>query len=162
MSSIFFDRPVMVNSNVDVLNGVANGTRATIVQVKLKDGERPSFVQMDRARVPAVRAHQVDYVLLKHEKEDIHPRIFKVEPQEHTFFAKIPRPSSLTESGKQQQTDQIAMKGTQIPIIANNATTGHKLQGASIHNIFVHSFTTVQNWLCVVLSRVRTMNGLCL
>ena len=41
------------------------------------------------------------------------------------------------------------------------AITGHKL-GATIQSIFIHCFTTVQNWLCVILSCVYTMNGLSL
>ena len=157
--ALYFNRPIMVNENVDVANGIANGTRARIIQIKLKDGEQPNLVQVDQIRVHAIHTHQVDFLLLKHEKHDIHPQIFKVQPKEHHFFAKIPRPVSLTD-GTKQQTDHLAMKGMQLPIVCNNATTGHKLQGATIKKIFVQSFTTVQNWLYVVLSRVKTMNGL--
>jgi hypothetical protein len=52
------------------------------------------------------------------------------------------------------------MRGTQLPIICNNATTGHKLQGTSIESLFVHASTTVRNWMYVVLSRVKTLKGL--
>jgi hypothetical protein len=52
------------------------------------------------------------------------------------------------------------MRGTQLPIICNNATTGHKLQGTSIESLFVHTSTTVRNWMYVVLSRVKSIKGL--
>ena len=52
------------------------------------------------------------------------------------------------------------MKGFQLPIISNIATTGHKLQGASVDNLFVHAWNYSTNWVYVILSRVRTMKGL--
>ena len=42
----------------------------------------------------------------------------------------------------------------------DNATTGHKLQGSSVDSLFVHQWSTKKNWNYVVLSRVRTRNGL--
>ena len=52
------------------------------------------------------------------------------------------------------------MKATQIPILLNNATTGHKLQGCGVDHIFVHNWSYVTNWVYVMLSRVKTMQGL--
>ena len=52
------------------------------------------------------------------------------------------------------------MAFTQLPVIVNNATTGHKLQGSSVDNLFVHQWTKVKNWNYVMLSRVRTRQGL--
>ena len=52
------------------------------------------------------------------------------------------------------------MKATQLPLVVNNATTGHKLQGATINSLFVHCWRYDKNWACVVLSRVRTLEGL--
>jgi hypothetical protein len=51
------------------------------------------------------------------------------------------------------------MKATQLPVIVNDATTGHKLQGSSVCNPFIHCFSSVRNWGYVMLSRVRTRNG---
>jgi hypothetical protein len=42
----------------------------------------------------------------------------------------------------------------------NNATTGHKLQGCGVDNLFVHSWSYVTNWVYVMLSRVKTLDGL--
>ena len=57
---------VMVNENVDVTNGVASGTHTRIIQIKLKCGEQPNLVQMDYIHIPAVHAHQIEFLLLKH------------------------------------------------------------------------------------------------
>ena len=51
------------------------------------------------------------------------------------------------------------MKGMQLPLVSNTATTGHKLQGSTVANIFVHDWNYTTNWPYVVLSRVRTMRG---
>lgn len=45
-------------------------------------------------------------------------------------------------------------------MLVNNATTEHKLQGSGVDNIFIHSWSYVQNWPYVMLSRVRTQSGL--
>lgn len=52
------------------------------------------------------------------------------------------------------------MKATQLPVIVNNATTGHKLQGSSVDMLFIHNWSYVMNWVYVMLSRVRTLDGL--
>jgi len=52
------------------------------------------------------------------------------------------------------------MKASQIPTVINNATTGHKLQGSGVETLFVHSWSYVTNWVYVMLSRVKTRNGL--
>lgn len=48
----------------------------------------------------------------------------------------------------------------QLPINMNDATMGHKLQGMSKDNLIVTSWTFTENWIYVVLSRVRTLNVL--
>ena len=53
------------------------------------------------------------------------------------------------------------MSATQLPVISNNATTGHKLQGSTKESIFIaRFFYETKNWNYVVLSRVRTRDGL--
>ena len=55
---------------------------------------------------------------------------------------------------------------TQIPVNVNDATTGHKLQGMSKDVMIVTSWpkgglsALFKNWEYVVLSRVRTLEGL--
>ena len=52
---------------------------------------------------------------------------------------------------------------TQFPVISNIATTGHKLQGQTKKHLIVTSWNLrCKNWIYVVLSRVRTLDGLLL
>ena len=53
------------------------------------------------------------------------------------------------------------MKLTQLPIVCNIATTGHKLQGTTKEKIVVIDFNYgLRNWIYVVLSRVTSLAGL--
>ena len=74
------------------------------------------------------------------------------------FVANMPLPESICHGSI--TTRGFRMKGCQLPIISNTATTGHKLQGSSVDELFVHSWNYSTNWVYVVLSRVRTMQGL--
>ena len=97
---------------------------------------------------------------MRHESPDVVSPFFLLEPKtKQTFCAKVPYPDSLQTGG--QTSDQLLyMQGKQLPILCNNATTGHKLQGATIETLFVHSWSNVRNWTYVVLSRVKTLKGL--
>ena len=64
----------------------------------------------------------------------------------------------MQQTGK--DTELFYMKATQFQIIVNNATTGHKLQGSGVENLFVHNWYYVTNWVYVILSRVKTRSGL--
>ena len=52
------------------------------------------------------------------------------------------------------------MKGTQLPVVSNGTTTGHKLQGCTLQSLAVFELHYSQNWIYVVLSRVTTSKGL--
>jgi len=54
----------------------------------------------------------------------------------------------------------VAMELFQLPIISNNATTGHKLQGSGVDNLFVSEWKNEASWIYVILSRVKTRAGL--
>ena len=64
------------------------------------------------------------------------------------------------QTGGVKKNYKIYMTGVQLPIISNNATTGHKLQGATVTSLLISTATNVRNWTYVVLSRVREMKGL--
>ena len=44
--------------------------------------------------------------------------------------------------------------------MSNTATTGHKLQASSLDAVHVPDWNYSLNWPCVVISRVRTLQGL--
>ena len=103
-------------------------------------------------------ASQVSYIVLRHSNDRIRPATFSFKPKQHTFKAKILKPRELQVKGDEREVLQ--MQATQLPILINNATTGHKLQGSSVDSLFVHNWSYVTNWVYVMLSRVRTRAGL--
>jgi hypothetical protein len=159
---LYYRRPVMVTSNLDVANEIANGTRAFVSQVHLKAGEQASSLLIDGLRIQAVRVCQVDRVTLRREtRGDEPPSFFDITASQTKFVAKLPIPDILQGGGRSRRTiERLRMSGTQFPIICNNATTGHKLQGAGVENLFVHTWSSTRNWVYVVLSRVKRMKGL--
>jgi hypothetical protein len=149
----------MLPANSDVSKGQANGTQATFESIVLKAGEQPQHVLLDgNIPVAAVRASQVAYITLRHSNDRIRPATFSVRPKNYTFKAKILKPHVLRVKGDER--DTLQMKATQLPILINNATTGHKLQGSGVDSLFIHNWSYVQNWVYVMLSRVKTRAGL--
>ena len=45
-------------------------------------------------------------------------------------------------------------------MVVNHATTGHKLQGKTVESLVIVEWSRVKNWANVVISRVKTLNGL--
>ena len=67
---------------------------------------------------------------------------------------KIMKPQVLQVKGDEHETLQ--MKACQLPLLI----TGHQLQGSGVDSLFVHNWSYVQNWVYVMLSRVKTRAGL--
>ena len=100
----------------------------------------------------------VSYLVLKHNNSKILPSTFKLEPIEFHITARILKPQLLRM--KQDDREMVKMKATQLPVISNQATTGHKLQGASINQLFVNNWNYTTNWPYVVLSQLCSSEGL--
>jgi hypothetical protein len=150
---------VMLPTNTDVSNGQANGTQATFEKVVLKPGQQFQNVLLDGTiPVPAVLASQVSYIVLRHSNDRIRPATFSLKCKEQTFRAKILKPRVLQTKGDEREV--LKMKAIQLSLLINNATTGHKLQGSGVDSLFVHNWSYVQNWVYVMLSRVKTRAGL--
>jgi PIF1-like helicase len=155
---LFVGCKVMLPFNINVREGLANGTQATIEQVILKHGQTISSTMVsDEIFIQSVFASQIDYVILKHSNAKIQESLFKIYPKQHTFKTKLPQHFySDTEDNLQT----VKMKAIQLPILLNSATTGHKLQGAGVDTLFVHNWSYSPNWVYVMLSRVTSMRGL--
>ena len=54
----------------------------------------------------------------------------------------------------------VSMKGHQFPLVSNSCTAGHKMQGFTVSQMIVNSWSYANNWAYVVLSRVKSMSGL--
>jgi hypothetical protein len=150
---------VMLPHNIDVRNGLANGTQAKVVRIHLHRGVLPTETMINgRCAVKTVLASQIESVELEHINERISPRTFHVKPKQHTFKVQLTKPHMLQT--KNEKKEEVMMRATQIPLMVCNAITGHKLQGCGVLSIFVNSWSDVSNWTYVVLSRVRTLSGL--
>jgi len=150
---------IMLPCNDDVKGGRANGTQATVVKVVLKAGQMAEQILLGgEIPVSAVKANQVDHIVLEHVNDRIHPATFSLKPKRYTFRAKVLKPRSMQV--KDNDRESLQMKATQLPMLVNNATTGHKLQGSGVDKLFVHNWSYVTNWVYVMLSRVRTRRGL--
>ena len=150
---------IMLPCNNNVANGEANGTQATVEKVILKAGTQIQQVMLKNGvTVAAVKASQVSYIMLRHCNDRIVPAVFSIKPKQHIFKAKILKPKAMQV--KNDEREIIKMKAIQVPVLINNSTTGHKLQGSGVDNLFVHNWSYVQNWVYVMLSRVKTHAGL--
>ena len=79
---------------------------------------------------------------------------FKLNPVKSTATVEVRLDDSVNE---RTSIKQVII--TQIPINMNDATTGHKLQGMSVDKLLVTSWSFMENWIYIVLSRVRTLKG---
>ena len=84
--------------------------------------------------------------------------MFQLEPIEFRITARILKPKLLWM--KEDDREMVNMKATQLPVISSQATTGHKLQGASINQLFVNNWNYTTNWPYVVLSQLQSSKGL--
>ena len=91
-------------------------------------------------------------MVLKHNNPKIIPNTFQLEPIEFHITARILKPKLLQM--KEDECKMVKMKATQLPVISNQATTRHKLQGASINQLLVNSWNYTTNWPYIVLSRL--------
>ena len=131
------------------------------MKVELKTNERATIIDFKGTKVPAVTATQIKRVILKHENEKARTEFFELEPKKIKFKMKVPIPEVMQSGGKGgKKHEWLRLSVVQLPIIANNATTGHKLQGATLKEIFVQVINNTKNWLYVVVSRVKTLEGL--
>ena len=96
--------------------------------------------------------HKLAEDLRKHQRN----HRFQLKPQKYNVTVKAkPHPMAVKQ--------EFRCNMTQLPINSNDATTGHKLQGMSKDVVIITSWPTggaFKNWEYVVLSRVRTRNGL--
>jgi len=151
---------IMLPTNTNVEKGQANGTQASVERIILKPGQEIHYVHLDNhVPIMAVFASQVAYIELRHYNSLVQPAVFHIKPKTHSFKARIPKPIILRTHPK-HTTELIEMRATQLPILINNATTGHKLQGSGVNLLFVHNWSYVTNWVYTMLSRVKTLNGL--
>ena len=131
--------PVMIPLNIDVPNGLANGTKATVKDIVLKDNAQPFWVTVDDTfKVKAVMASQVDFVRLEHCNKDLPKADFTVDTKSFTSVR-----ARVKKEGRRKP-EILKYKFNQIPLISNGATTVHKLQGTTLKSMFISLWTSVR------------------
>jgi hypothetical protein len=146
---------MMINDNIDVHEGIANGTTAEFVKAYLKAGAKLVPIQMFGYWVNSVTVEEVDQLEFEWQDYDRFKGTFRVDPTRGVYKVNFP----VTEFGKEIRVPT-TMDITQFPSVGNFATTGHKLQGKSVNELVIAEWSKVKNWAYVVLSRVRTLAGL--
>jgi hypothetical protein len=161
--NLFVGMPIMNTFNKDVKNREANGTIGTVKCIVLKRTEDGSSVlckcQVDGYYVHCVSADNVEKVICEFVTKDGQEEcnnFFEVTPENLKVKANFPVDLHMMPGLRRK----ILMKITQFPIISNFATTVHKLQGVSTDTIYVYEWKNATNWIYVVLSRVKSLNGL--
>jgi hypothetical protein len=109
------------------------------------------IISMSSTKIRAYFASQLLALQVRQENSDITPQTFDVAMTDFSFRAKI---------SVDDQSRAVMMKGNQFPLISNSSTTGHKLQGITLRQLAIFEHLYGQNWMYVVLLRVRTVNGL--
>lgn len=153
---LFHGAALMYTENHDVSNGIANGTLCYLEKVVLREGVRETDFQMmniDGYWVRTIDASKVDHLLCRFEKSN---RTFKVKAS--NIGCKINMPMELIPGQSIRQTVHATVN--RFPVLLNNCTTGHKLQGQTKENLLVSEWYYGKNWPYVVLSRVKTLKGL--
>jgi hypothetical protein len=148
--------PLMYTKNHDVSNGIANGTLCFLSKVVLHTNVTESnfsSTNVDGYYVRTIDASKVDYLLCQIDGSN---RMFKVKADH--VSCKINFPIQLIPGQKIRKIVRASVN--RFPVLANHATTGHKLQGQTKESLFISDWHYGSNWPYVVLSRVTTLKGL--
>ena len=152
----FYNIPLMLNNNDRIDEKLGNGTPCHGLYLVLKEGATMEKENWNGYYVNTIEASLIKYIVCskKSQSEEGPHQYFYVEPQQISIHISIPSLSTLSIRG---------IKMEQLPMNDNIATTGHKLQGATLTNLIVKSWDyKVTNWIYVVLSRVKQLTGLVL
>jgi hypothetical protein len=162
MLKLYAGRPIMINDNIDVKCGIANGTLGKFRKIVLKEGV--TWQNLEKIVIDGYYVWVADISQIHCMKvgigNDEDEKLVDIEPEENiSVTAKYPLPI-YGEISKYTPTFQRNMKMTQFPINVADARTIHKLQGASIDKMVISSWQYGDNWIYVALSRVRELQNL--
>jgi hypothetical protein len=137
-----------MTQNTGVGNNLANGTQGP--------GHAAHCKKVNGHSAKRAHASETEHVLWEVDKKFVKvcPKCCK------TLAAKFPLPECLRLSKKDKA--KIFLSAVQIPLISNDAATGHKLQGSSLDAVCIPSWSCSTNWPRAMLSRVGALDGLCL
>lgn len=165
MLKLYYHRPVMINDNIDVENGLSNGTMCKFIGLNLKAGvewDDLERIQIDGyyvwcANVTQVKSLRVQLLDGLETEEEV--KMADLVPKSRNVTAEIPiaLDGSVTKHTPRRKR-KCRLRTFSLNIA--NARTVHKLQGRSLQACMVNSWQYKENWAYVALSRVRTIQGL--
>jgi PIF1-like helicase len=154
----------MVTSNLDVANGIANGTVASVRDIVLKKGTTPSVTDVGNGfSVHSVFASDIFCVILEHQFDAWSTKVC-YSPLPAGYF-----PIKAEQFNKTIKFNDhgagIKVRLTQFPLTNAIVLTGHKTQGLTLDHLILGHMNGKNKygnngWLYVILSRVRDINGL--
>ena len=122
----------MLPCNKNVSQGQANGTQATIEKVALKPGEMPGcFAWWSDPKYCRLTKPSGAYCS-EAQQCSCPASDFLGGAKETHFYSKHTQAKIRLLQMKGDEREKLDMKGIQLPLFVNNATTGHKLQGSGM------------------------------
>ena len=161
MLKLYHNRPLSINSNIDVKNCVANGAMCLFKGIILKhEFKQNPFAHMEKIimdgyAVNCIEAKQIDSLVVEMidgNSDPDNPKIMELKVQTATARIHYPLPLDGPVNHKTQRIWQ-SIKLTQFPVNVANARTVHKLQGRTIKHLVISTWNYTGNWVYVVLSR---------
>ena len=124
--------------------------------VGMKENATVDRISMDGKFCALVEATDVVHLVCCQEGNE--EKEFVICPKRMTCSVRVPVPAKFGMSGKTFMNFTVSL--VQIPVIANAATTGHKLQGQTKESMVISVWSGRKNWNYVALSRVESRKGL--
>jgi hypothetical protein len=146
---------LMVTINEDVVHGIANGTTCIFRKVVLKPDSELEKIKMYGVWVYTISIEFVEYIEVEWQDCDKFIGRFRLTPETGVFRVKFP----ISQFGLNTRI-QASIQFQYFSVVVNHATTGHKLQGKTVESLVIAEWSRVKNWAYVVISRVKTLDGL--
>lgn len=140
---------VMINDNTQKKNGIVKGVLGNFIAVKWKTDCIPHVEDYHGFKVNCCHVHDLDSIIVRLQLDGKHVLI---KPENFSCSIKLPH-----------MTKKEQMKGyklLQFPVNLSLAITGHKLQGMTLDILILSEINLTTNWLYVLLSRVKSLEGL--
>ena len=146
------------------MNGIANGTQARLHSIILKNSAQVRAITLEgNKQVHAVYADEVDTLIFKHTNinwasAETFPCLplgcFPIVPISNNILCRLGKDKKLC-----------SLRARQFPCANALIMTGHKIQGQTVDSIILgdvskhHQYGST-GWIYVILSRVRSIQGL--
>ena len=154
----------MIGTNVDVTRGIANGTIGKLYDIITKPDAQIRIIKFENGnQCHALYADEIISLIFKHSS---------TLQQEATSFATLPvgcfpitTISHTVKCKLGANGSSFKVKVSQFPCVSSLVVTGHKIQGRTLDAVILGSLSKIHKtgrsgWIYVVLSRVKTLNGL--